>query len=100
MTAWKCRLTIIGPTKMVAAFGDDAAWQSTFAARHVEWMELSPTRHVCEFSTNLPPVTQLEKVSRSWLKLTLLLDYEDERSRVKGLAKAKGGAAEHHWFRY
>jgi hypothetical protein len=98
MSFWNCRLTIIGPKKLVTAFGDDVGWISTFAALHVEWLRLSPTRHVCEFSTRLPPVTQLDEVSRPWRTLTLLLDYEDEKNRIKGLAK--GGTDQHHWLRY
>jgi hypothetical protein len=100
MTLWKCRLTLVGSVKMVTAFGDNTAWQSAFDARHVEWMQLSPRRHVCEFMTRLPPVTQLAAVSHQWMTLTFLLDYEDERRRVKGLAKGKAGEVEHHWIRY
>lgn len=100
MTVWKCRLTLLGSKQAMARCVEGLTWTRIMGARHVEWMELSPTRHVCEFSTNLPPVTQLEKVSHCWLRLTLLLDYEDETHRIKGLAKAKAGAAEHHWFRY
>lgn len=97
---WHCRLTLVGPARAVSAFVDSTGWSRTLGARHIEWLQLSPTRHVCEFSTQLPPVTQLEEVSRRWPTLTLLLDYEDEKARIKGLAKAKGGRVEHHWLRY
>jgi hypothetical protein len=95
MTEWTCRLTIIGPGKPVAAFGDDTAWQSAFGARHVEWMQLSRRRHVCEFETNKHPVEPLVKLSRRWPRLTLLIDYENERNRIKGLAKGKAARVEH-----
>ena len=99
MTSWKCRLTLVGSERAVTAFSN-SRWERTLGARHIDWLQLSPGRHVCQFDMALPPVTQLEEVSRRWTKLTLLLDYEEEHQRLKGLAKARGGQAEHHWFRY
>jgi hypothetical protein len=71
-----------------------------FEARYVELVQCSPTRHIWDFNTDQPPVTELEQLSQTLPKLTFLLDYEDERRRIKGLAKAKGGTAVHHQFRY
>jgi hypothetical protein len=80
--------------------GEDRKWESIFQTCYVEWMRFSPTRHVCEFFTSIPVVDALERLSRHWPKTTLLLDYDDERNRVKGVAKAKAGQTEHYQFRY
>jgi len=95
MTLWKCRMTLVGSKQVVAGFADVSGWDRTLGAAHIEWLQLSPGRHVCQFETKEPPVTQLQKLSRRWARLTFLLDYENERDRIKGLAKAKAGAVEH-----
>jgi hypothetical protein len=95
MTLWKCRLTLVDSKRTVALFAGSSGWKKTLGACHIEWLELSPGRHVCQFETELQPVGQLRKVSRRWAHLTLLLDYEDEGNRIKDLAKAKAGQIEH-----
>lgn len=95
MTLWKCRLTLVDFKGTAAMFTGNQGWIKTLGARHIEWLELAAERHVCQFETELPPVEQLRKVSCRWARLTLLLDYEDEGNRIKGLAKAKAGQVEH-----
>jgi hypothetical protein len=95
MTLWKCRLTMVGSKGAVASFAGSSGWKMTLGARHIDWLQLSPGRHVCQFETEQPPVAQLQKISRRWARLTFLLDYEDEENRIKGLAKAKAGRIEH-----
>jgi hypothetical protein len=55
-------------------------------ARHIDWLQLSPGRHVCQFETKQPPLTQLQKISRRWATLTFLLDFENE-----GLGQSQSG---------
>jgi hypothetical protein len=95
MTLWKCRLAVIDSKRTVSLFAGNSKWIKTIGGRHIEWLELSAQRHVCQFETELPPVERLQKVSRHWTGLTLLLDYDNEVSRIKGLAKAKAGQIEH-----
>jgi len=95
MTLWKCRLTVIDSKRTVSLFSGSSRWIKILGARHIEWLELSGQRHVCQFETELLPVERLQKFSRHWAKLTLLLDYENEENRIKGLAKAKAGQIEH-----
>ena len=95
MTLWNCRLTLIGSKRTVASLAGSSGWKKTLGARHIDWLQLSPGRHVCQFETERPPVEPLRRVSRHWARLTLLLDYGEETSRTKGLAKAKAGRVEH-----
>jgi hypothetical protein len=100
MRSWKCRLTLVGSARAVADFCNSQGWSRTMDAHHIDWLQLSPGRHVCEFETNLAPVTQLQMLSHRWARLTLLLDYEDERNRIKGVARAKRGQIEHRKINY
>jgi len=95
MTWWKCRLTLVDFKGTASVFARNTSWLKTLGACHVEWLELSAERHVCQFETERPPVEPLRRVSRYWARLTLLLDYEEEWHRIKGLAKAKAGQVEH-----
>jgi hypothetical protein len=95
MTLWKCRLTLVDFKGTASVFARNPRWLKTLGACHIEWLELSAERHVCQFETERPPVAQLRKVSHYGARLTLLLDYEDERHRIKGVAKAKAGQVEH-----
>jgi hypothetical protein len=94
MKLWKCRLTLIGSKRAVAGFAESSGWKRTLGARHIDWLQLSPGRHVCQFETNQAPVTPLQSISRQWAQLILLLVYENEGHRVEGLAKAKAGEVE------
>ena len=95
MKLWNCRLTLVGSKRTVASFAASSGWIKTLGARHIDWLQLCPGRHVCQFETECPPVGPLRRVSRTWSRLTLLLDYEEETGRTKGLAKAKDGQVEH-----
>jgi hypothetical protein len=95
VTMWNCRLTVLDSKRKVALFAKNPGWKKTMNARHLDWLQLSPGRYVCLFDTELQPVERLRKLSRRWAQLTLLLDYEDEKNRIKGLAKAKAGQVEH-----
>ncbi|MGZ4961679.1 MAG: hypothetical protein ACXWC8_03900 [Limisphaerales bacterium] len=75
-------------------------WERTIGARYSDWLQNSPGRYVCHFETEARPFQQLTKLSRLWPTLTFLLDYELERKRTKGLAKAKSGEIEHCEIRY
>jgi hypothetical protein len=88
-------LALIGSERTVISCAESSGWKRTLGADHIDWLQLSPGRHVCQFETKEPPVTQLQKLSRRWPTLTFLLDYENERNRIKGLAKAKAGEVEH-----
>jgi len=89
-----CRnwLTIIGPACTVARFAGSDNWEKALRVRHVEWLELSPGHHVCEFATVGRPLEALEKLSRTWSTLILIMDYECGRSM--GLVKAAKGEIE------
>jgi hypothetical protein len=100
MESWKCRLTLVDFKGSAAMFTGNRGWIKTLGARHIEWLELAAERHACQFETELPPVERLRRVSRRWPQLTLLLDYEDETHRIKGVAKAKAGHVEHCEFVY
>ena len=86
------RLTILGPARTVARMAGNDNWEKALMARYVTWLELSSTRHVCEFTTAGRPLEQLERLSRRWPTLLFLLDYECGRS--KGLVKARKGELE------
>ena len=95
MTLWKCRLAVVDSKGTVARFAASSGWTRSLGVCHLDWLELSPGRHVCQFETDRAPVTQMQRISRRWPSLTFLLDYEDETHRIKGLAKAKSGEGEH-----
>jgi hypothetical protein len=100
MALWKCRLTLVDSKGTASILAGDQGWIKTLGGRHIEWLELTAKRHVCQFETEWPPVERLRKVSRRWSRPTLLLDYEHEKNRIKGLAKAKAGRVEHCEFSY
>jgi hypothetical protein len=89
-----CRnwLTIIGPARTVARFAGKDDWAKALQARHIEWLELSPGHHRCEFTTTGRPLEKLEKLSRPWPRLVFVLGYECGRSM--GLVKARKGKLE------
>ena len=89
-----CRnwLTIIGPARTVSRFAGKDEWAKTLHARHIEWLELIPGHHVCEFTTTGRPLPKLEQLSVLWPTLIFILDYECGRSM--GLIKAAKGRLE------
>lgn len=88
------RLIVLGAKPTVRRFVH-GTWERTLRARYGEWLQNSPGRYVHQFETEMRPLEQLKKLSRQWPTLTLLLDYELERQRTKGVAKAKAGKIEH-----
>jgi hypothetical protein len=86
------RLTIIGPARTVARFAGKGDWEKSLRARHIEWLEFTPGHHVCEFATTGRPLEKLERLSRRWPTLVLLLGYECGRSM--GLVKGWNGKLE------
>jgi hypothetical protein len=100
MDKWSSnRLTVLGSRGQVQRFLK-SNWDRRLRARHGEWMENSPCRLVCVFETDDPPLEPVRSLSRRWLGLTFLLDFEVETDRLKGLAKAKKGQLEHCQFSY
>ena len=99
MNQCNARLTVVGSQREVQAF-QRGAWETVLAARHCELLETSPGRYSCQFETNHPPLDSLKRLSQRLPKLTLLLDYEVEAARVKGLAKAKAGSLESYRIKY
>jgi hypothetical protein len=96
---WSNRLTVIGSKRQVQRFRK-SNWNTSLCARHCELLENSPTRFACEFKTERLLPESLRKLSRRWPRLTLLLDFESETKRIKGLAKAKAGELEHCEINY
>lgn len=93
------RLTVIGPKAQLQRFRR-TRWHIPLDSRHEELLENSPGRFACQFETDTPPLEPLRRLSRRWLKLVFLLDFEVEAERSKGLAKAKGGALEKYRLTY
>ena len=93
------RLTVVGVKRQVQSF-QKSVWATALGAKHAELLENSPRRFSCELETDDPPLESLKALSRRWPTLTLLLDYEVQAKRVKGLAKAKSGVLMDHRVTY
>jgi hypothetical protein len=91
------RLTVIGARRQVHRF-QQSTWATALGANHCELLENSPGRFSCQFDTEDPPLESLKRLSRRWPGLVLLLDHEEERQRIKGLAKAQKGQMAHCQF--
>jgi hypothetical protein len=85
------RLSVIGPRREVRRF-QNSSWEKIMGARYLEPLEFFP-RYVCQFATNVHDLKRLQRLSRHWPGLVLLLDFEI--NRIKGLAKARAGELEH-----
>ncbi len=94
------RLTIIGRKTTIQRFVNDEAWQKTLGVRYLDWLELFPGRHVCEFDSRKAMTQAITAVSRSWPKLTLLVDVEIQRQQIKVLLVAKAGRIESSAINY
>ena|SRR6266404_2485086 len=88
------RLTVIGAKRQVRLF-ERSSWAKTFGGRYYELLESSSGRFMCQFVTAGSPLDRLKLLSGRWERVVLLLDFEDEQSRIKGLTKAQGGKADH-----
>ena len=93
------RLTVMGRRREVTAF-QRSHWLTQIQGRCHDPLELSPTRYACQFETDTDPLPFLQKLSRQQPGLVLLLEYEVESERVKGLAKVKNGQVSRRELRY
>ena len=99
MTWCNNRLTVIGAQRQVQSF-QKSTWATALGVKHGELLENSMGRFACQFETDDPPLESLKGLSRRWPTLTLLLDYEVQAKRLKGLAKAKAGTLMDHRVTY
>ena len=90
----ECRLTVIGAKLEVQRF-QNSRWKKILRVRFLEPLEFSPRRFVCQFETQGVELQRLQRLSRRWPGLVLLLDFEIARDRIKGIAKARAGGLEH-----
>ena len=93
------RLTVIGSKEAVQLFFR-SEWGRRLHGRHFELLETLPRRFGCLFETDEPPLEAIRRLSRRRPELVLILDYEVERQRIKGLAKARRGRISHCQFEY
>ena len=93
------RLTVLGAKEQVQRFFK-SKWDRGLHARYGEWMENFPRRVVCLFETDEPPLESLRRLSGRFPQLSLLLDWEVEGERIKGLVKAQAGSIAHCQFEY
>jgi len=100
MPHYNTRLTVVGPVPTLKRF--DAKWTNKVipGLQYLELLECSPRRIVLQFTTPALVLAAVTRLSRAWLSVVLLLDYEEEDKRIKGLAKAKAGRIEHYQIRY
>ncbi len=93
------RLIVLGSKRDLASF-QASNWYRRLRARYCELLERSKGRYASQFMTETPPIEPLTKLSRRWPNLVLLLDYEIDRARTKGLAKAHSGKLDHCQINY
>jgi hypothetical protein len=89
------RLTVIG--RNLPSF-KNSLWEKLLPARHLELLESSSRRFVCQFETDTPPLKPLQRLSVRWPTLVFFLDYKFRRN--KGLAQARNGKLESVSFHY
>jgi hypothetical protein len=88
------QLTVMGPRIVLKEFLL-TNWGKKLRAEYFDLIENSKTRFVGQFETTTVALHRLTALSQAWPRLVFLLDYENEKSRIKGLAKAKSGELEH-----
>jgi hypothetical protein len=88
------RFTVIGSKRQVELF-QKSNWKRHLRAWFGDLLENSPGRFACQFETESAPLESLKRLSRRSPRLTFLLDYEIEESRIKGLAKGQGAKLDH-----
>ena len=88
------RLTVLGPRIVLKEFLL-TDWGKKLRAQYFNLLENSKTRFVGELETTVIALHRITALSEKWPRLVFLLDYENEKSRIKGLAKAKSGELEH-----
>jgi hypothetical protein len=89
------RLTVVG--RDLPLF-KSSSWEKLLPARHLELLEASSRRFVCQFETDIPPLKPLQRLSCRWPTLVFFLDYEFRRR--KGLVQARNGKIESVSFHY
>src|SRR5258707_482942 len=93
------RLTVLGPKAQLQRFLR-SKWHQRLGARHGEWLEIWPVRHVSICEADEPPLESLMNLSRRWVGLIFLLEYEIQAERIKGLAKVEHGQRQHFELNY
>lgn len=83
-------LTVLGPKEAVQRFLG-SGWKKRLCGRYFELLETMPRRFGSLFETDEPPLEPIRRLSRRRPELVLILDYEVERQRIKGLVKAQAG---------
>lgn len=94
------RLTVLGAPPSLHRF-QKWNWPLRLKAKYIEVFECSPERRVWWFQTlSADPHVPLRVVSSHWPELVFLLEYENQRQRTKGLARAQRGKMDHCRFTY
>ena len=93
------RLIVLGSKRDVASF-QESNWDRRLRTRYREMLEQSKGRYASQFTTEIPPIKVLTKLSRQWPRLTFLISYESGRTRVIGIVKAKAGELEEYEIKY
>jgi hypothetical protein len=94
------RLTVVGPATELSAFDENISLEAELGARHADILENSASRLAWQFETDTPPLEPMKRLSSRHPLLTLLLDYDQQDARIKGLAKARKGRLSHHQVSY
>jgi hypothetical protein len=87
------RLTVIGSQRVIRSF-EKTNWLRQLSGRHQEIYEQGARRAVWWFESD-QTLRRLPRLSSKWPGLVFLLDYEDEKKRVKGLVKVLFGKMDH-----
>ena len=90
------RLTVVGRTKDIARF--KTKYEPDYLGFAL--LETSRTRIAWQFETSQPPISEIIQLSTLWPSLVILLDYDRESRRRKGLVRAKAGETQHHLVCY
>jgi hypothetical protein len=93
------RLLVVGSNSEVQLFRT-SNWNRRLRGRFGELIENTRGRFNWAFVTEAPPIESLTRLSKRWPQLVLILDYEVQRERLKGLAKAKAGKLQHYHINY
>ena len=90
---WINRLTVFGTKRELKQF-QKCQWQKSLRGRYWLLQETMLTRFGCLFETQCSPILSLEALSKRWPDLVLLLQWENETTRIIGLVRAKAGKLE------
>lgn len=84
------RLIAMGPSRALDQFGN-SNWLERLGGRHPEFGDATRRRRAWWFDTSRLPLEELWRLSGSWPRLVLLLEFDAEDSREIGLVKCNGG---------